>query len=312
MYQHAKPEPSTERDKLCKHVATHASNKQILLAEKALNYKMPGGYINSKSLTCIGVASIVAWGENFNESTRMTFDHYFLSWLHNNNPLYCTTEELTSALLKTDTLEQADILKTLKWSLSQIMICIPKGLITTPTGGYIDFIGITCGETKSKGRFITAYTVDTNRGVWISESGEYELACIKESFEKIEEMNELESKVVSNLGSFAINILLLLETSSNSIFSDVLESETTTNNKSKKGFGNKDKELSPKYPRWIGKNYKAKTERLPTSNSHGIHLSLRTHWRRGHWRCIEPGEGKQWKESKRLWIEPVLINAGVE
>jgi hypothetical protein len=36
-------------------------------------------------------------------------------------------------------------------------------------------------------------------------------------------------------------------------------------------------------------------------------MHLRPHWRRGHWRMLIAGA--HWKESKRLFIKPVLINA---
>lgn len=39
----------------------------------------------------------------------------------------------------------------------------------------------------------------------------------------------------------------------------------------------------------------------------GTHGSLRTHWRRGHWRLQRHGEGLS--QSKRIWIKPVMVGS---
>lgn len=82
------------------------------------------------------------------------------------------------------------------------------------------------------------------------------------------------------------------------LFATVAESETTKS----KGFATNPKTQLARFPRWIGKNYCTKSE--PSDASRG---SVRSHWRRGHWRVLEAGE--RWKQSKRIWIEPVFVNS---
>jgi hypothetical protein len=39
------------------------------------------------------------------------------------------------------------------------------------------------------------------------------------------------------------------------------------------------------------------------------HPSPIAHWRRGHWRVLESGEGKRWKNGKRIWLRPIYVNS---
>lgn len=54
-------------------------------------------------------------------------------------------------------------------------------------------------------------------------------------------------------------------------------------------------------PRWLGEHYHRRTEAKG-----GHHASPATHWRCGHWRQQPFGQGR--KQTKQLWIEPVLVN----
>jgi hypothetical protein len=56
-------------------------------------------------------------------------------------------------------------------------------------------------------------------------------------------------------------------------------------------------------PLMIGKQFKPKTE---TVSLGGTHASPRTHWRRGHWRRVAIGEGRN--DRKWHWFQPVLVN----
>ena len=55
-------------------------------------------------------------------------------------------------------------------------------------------------------------------------------------------------------------------------------------------------------PKWIGKNYRKKTEWQG-----GTHASPRLHRRDGHWRQQPYGPGRQ--EIKRIWIDTMWVNA---
>ncbi|WP_254563959.1 hypothetical protein [Oscillatoria sp. HE19RPO] len=58
-------------------------------------------------------------------------------------------------------------------------------------------------------------------------------------------------------------------------------------------------------PLIIGQKFQPKTERA-TGSTHSTHTTPRTHWRRGHWRRVAIGEGRQQREWR--WIQPVLVN----
>ncbi|HEY9836629.1 MAG TPA: hypothetical protein V6D27_07000, partial [Vampirovibrionales bacterium] len=58
-------------------------------------------------------------------------------------------------------------------------------------------------------------------------------------------------------------------------------------------------------PLIIGQKFQAKTERA-SGTAHSSHATPRTHWRRGHWRRVAMGEGRQQREWR--WIQPVLVN----
>ena len=66
------------------------------------------------------------------------------------------------------------------------------------------------------------------------------------------------------------------------------------------------KRRSPKIlsPRWVGRGYKQPQERQ--AQGHRKHTSPQMHWRRGHWRRVPVGKGRQAREWR--WIKPVLVN----
>ncbi|MEG4503866.1 hypothetical protein QUA81_13465 [Microcoleus sp. F6_B4] len=100
-----------------------------------------------------------------------------------------------------------------------------------------------------------------------------------------------------------------------------------------KGFGQtlKKSKALDRLPRWLGKDLSIKnsesleqaekimetvepneeTLEKQTDNQNReikkIHLSPIAHWRRGHWRVLEAGEGKRWKKAKRISIKPIYV-----
>jgi hypothetical protein len=59
-------------------------------------------------------------------------------------------------------------------------------------------------------------------------------------------------------------------------------------------------------PFWLGRTYV--TVRPQREPGDGTHASPRLHWRRGHWTRQVFGVGRA--ERKRIWIRPLLVNAG--
>ena len=124
---------------------------------------------------------------------------------------------------------------------------------------------------------------------------------------------------LQRLRNLVINVLLTLEFLP-ALVSDIDKKDLVTT----KGFGeklNKFKALE-RLPRWLGKNFSItksdsleKTEEIeqqqPEIEQNKInrtHSSPIAHWRKGHWRVLESGEGKRWKSAQRIWIKPMYVN----
>ncbi|MCT7984916.1 hypothetical protein NG796_16720 [Laspinema sp. A4] len=71
------------------------------------------------------------------------------------------------------------------------------------------------------------------------------------------------------------------------------------------GFAGKKSDKDRLNPLILGQQFQPQTERISRS-AHSTHATPRTHWRRGHWRRVAVGEGRQ--ERKWRWIQPVLVN----
>lgn len=318
---------NTEREEVFKDITRQASREQTIVANERSGYRMPPEYITRKTLVQIDLACTVICseaqedpryflnrfqGDSMNLAMNLTFAIGFSLWLKNSSLLYCVTEELAKALIETDILDKKNILTDLTWQFQQIVVAIPRFLLCPPgtTDVYVDFLLVNCFKKPGiETQWISICFVDTSGNIWVADT---QIDADGDVIIDHGKLDEKDREFCDKIRSFAINILLLLETSGGSLVSDVVPTETVDDVKQPKGFGKKSLTPPPKYPRWIGKNYQIKSEQSPVSESRGTHASPRIHWRRGHWRCIEPGEGKKWKQSKRLWIEPVLINASIE
>ena len=112
-------------------------------------------------------------------------------------------------------------------------------------------------------------------------------------------IDEADREFLDRVRNLVLNILLSLEYSP-SLNTEVSDGEIIAKSQ---GFG-VIKNPNIRRARWLGKGYQSKSE-----GSGGTHSSPHTHWRRGHWRVLEPSGDNKWKQSKRIWIEPVLVNA---
>ncbi|MEG4803549.1 hypothetical protein QUB63_22570 [Microcoleus sp. ARI1-B5] len=203
------------------------------------------------------------------------------------------------------------------------MVAVPKGLIRTPDSGEIDYLTVSCSDSQhpewNRGQwrdikiepfnlkhhlYFQFCTVDSNETVWTSGTAiDAENNLIYDANSSIGKslMTLADKEFIQRLRNLIINVLLALEFSP-SLLVDVTESEFQSQSK---GFGVRSWRVSNiRYPRWLGKNYQS---RSVLSEEKSTHSSPCIHWRRGHWRVLESGEGKRWKEAKRIWIEPVLV-----
>jgi hypothetical protein len=287
-------------------------------------YKMPKDYITWETLSIISAICLETSNLEYARVDISTFihSHRFALWFCHNAPLYCLTPGLLEAFDRTDSLHKPGIFTGWQPSLPSFLIALPRHTIFTPDNAEIDYILIACGSADKPewngGHWrdieIPSYTtehhhhfqwttVDSKETVWMSGTAINENKLVYEQHNNFGKSNlTSDDKVfIQRIRNLVVNFLLTLEYSPG-LLSDVVNRETTE----KHGFGKPAivTKSNIRYPRWLGKNYQLSS----TSTQNGTHASPQSHWRRGHWRVLESGEGRRWKESKRLWIEPILVN----
>ncbi len=317
-------EPNLNRNKTLK--AFEKVNKDLLAKiRNDRTYKMPPNYINWDILSGIIAIAISTCSSDYAKIDVSAFIHSYRTalWFAQNAPIYCLTPEIIEAFDRTDALHKPSILAGWQPSLPTFMLAIPKGLIYTPEGGEIDCLTVSCSDSKhpewNRGRWrnveIEPYnlkhslyfqicTIDTQETVWTSGTAiESQGDLIYDETSSIGKniMSVADKEFVQRIRNLVINILLTLEFRAE-VITDVNPNET----KIRRGFGITQPSSIAKFPRWMGKNYQPKS--ISNSNC-STHSSPCIHWRRGHWRVLESGEGKRWRDTKRLWIEPVLVNS---
>lgn len=284
---------------------------------------MPPGYISKRALVEIDLGCLIlsdqlpdllAGDSPHNSSSSKSSDSFgsaFNMWADTNSPLYCVTQSMMEALNFTDSLSKKEILENFNLPLKDMMVALPKCSLHCPASesgneAYIDFLLVNCGHRIGRLNNISigVFTIDTDGDSWVVSTEIDASGAIVYNQSAYEERHKEFFDKIRNL---TVSVLLLLNTSPDSIVSDVLPAETIEDYEKPKGFGKIRSALPPKYPRWIGKNYQIKSQRRQASRRGGTHASPRAHWRCGHFRRLEPGEGKRWTEQKTLWIEPVFI-----
>ena len=231
-------------------------------------------------------------------------------------PLYCISQDLIDFLDETDA-EKDGIF--LKWEppVPGFIVAIPfnSGQFSNTPIGTITYLAVVIEDIGSDGYYIGWGTkgkgLDGAEAAWVSGmiiDSNGNVSRANDSFSGSENITKSESNCLYTIDNLILNILLLLSTPSE--LSDELVEPSSM---FKKGVGfsstkNK-KDEAILYPRWLDLKKEVKsanTKEKKTESS--IHSSPITHWRRGHWRTLQPGEGKKWKEIKRIWIKPQLIN----
>ena len=269
-------------------------------------------------------------------------------WFAQNAPVYCLTRELIEAFDQTDVLHKPGIMCGWQPSLPTFLLAIPKGAITTPDGAYVDYLTVSCSDfnhpewNSAKWRNFTIEpfnlkyplyfqfcTVDSKETVWTSgtaiDEGGNTLIYDENSNIGRNTLTPEDRLFIQRLRNLVINVILTLEFLP-TLVSDIEKKDLVTT----KWFGeslNKFKALD-RLPRWLGKNfsitksdslYKNKeTEQTELIEQQQIeieqnkinrtHLSPIAHWRKGHWRVLESGGGKRWKNAQRIWIKPIYVN----
>ncbi|WP_368008427.1 hypothetical protein [Laspinema palackyanum] len=115
------------------------------------------------------------------------------------------------------------------------------------------------------------------------------------------EDRDLEQQFQDRLEKIVLQTLLYLQVRPDDLISPTKVSVSTKG----QGFGGGKAKSDRLTPLIVGQKFQPQTERT-SHNPHSTHATPRTHWRRGHWRRVAMGEGRQ--ERKWRWIQPVLVN----
>jgi len=267
-------------------------------------------------------------------------------WFAQRAPMYCLTHELIEAFDQTDALHKPGVLCGWQPSLPTFLLAIPKRAIYAPDGASIDYLTMSCSNinhpewNSGKWKSISIHpfklsyplyfqysTVDTHETVWtsgtaVSENGDT-LIYDENSDIGRNTLTPEDRVFIRRLRNLVINVILTLEFLP-SMVSDI----DKKNLAAPKGFGEYLKKSKPidRFPRWLGKGFSISKsdsqlieeileveeteEQTETENAETkiTHSSPIAHWRRGHWRVLESGEGKRWKNGKRIWIRPIYVN----
>lgn len=306
-------------------------NKDLVREIRAdRTYKMPKNYINWQQLTRIIALALSTCDLDYVKTDISAFLHSYRTalWFVQDAPLYCLTREIIEAFDRTDALHKPNILLGWQPSLPTFLLTLPKKLIYTPDGAEIDYLIISCSDSKhpewNTGKwkniqiepfnlkyhlYFHICTVDTHETVWTSGTAiapDGTLIYDESSSIGKHRLTTDDKEFIQRLRNLIINVLLALEFSPQ-LLTTVSDSDTSSPNK---GFIKQNSSSTlTRYPRWLGNNYQISAKTTSSIASKTTHLSPCTHWRRGHWRVLESNEGKRWKQSKRLWIEPVLVNS---
>ena len=269
-------------------------------------------------------------------------------WFAQNAPVYCLTRELIEAFDRTDALHKPGIMCGWQPSLPTFLLAIPKGAINTPDGAYLDYLTVSCSDfnhpewNSAKWRNFTIEpfnlkyplhfqfcTVDSKETVWTSgtaiDEGGNTLIYDENSNIGRNTLTPEDRVFIQRLRNLVLNIILTLEFLP-ALVSDIEKKDLVT----PKGFGeslSKCKALD-RLPRWLGKNFcitksdslekseeteeieeiKQQQTEIEQNEISRSHSSPIAHWRKGHWRVLESGEGKRWKNAQRIWIKPIYVN----
>ncbi|MEG3875772.1 hypothetical protein QT972_00110 [Microcoleus sp. herbarium7] len=294
--------------------------EKILLANvrRDREYKMPQGYISWETLSKIVTVGLVTSKECGLSVPGFVHSYRMSSWFVGDYPIYCIKPEILDAFDNTNVLEKPGILANWQPSMPYFVLTFPKKrCIEVPDGGKLDYLVIYCGGESARTlkycsselqpffskyeRYIQIAGVDSRETVWMSGTAvERDGKLIHDGGDcGTDALSPTDRAFINRLRNLAIGATLAIEYTPE-LLSDVSAQETRN-----KGF-NKPTDCNPsivRYPRWLGENYQRKV----CSEQSDIHASPHSHWRRGHWRNLEAGDGKRWKENRKLWIEPVFV-----
>ncbi|MCT7958864.1 hypothetical protein [Laspinema palackyanum] len=299
-----------------------ANSKWLPIILKDRNYNLPKEFgkwsaIATELALCMDVDDL---GKTRLDAASQLTTHRTFLWFLSDSPVYCLSSNLLKDLLETDVNKLSAIAGLVDTvPLHTLMVLFPSWF-KTPDGYPIRYAILHWGD-KSKPEQSTAsgygktlhylpqeYQVNIhicfccNLGdvVWFSGTG------LEDGQIKINNdyafgnatITEDEKTFIEQLRSLTIQIFMLLAYKPELVDSTDVDDVT-------KDFGKKHppkNSTSPKrYPRMLGKHYQN-----PSLKSHTpTGIKQRTHVRKGHWKEIPCGPGKQ--QRKKIWIQPYWV-----
>ncbi|WP_261210004.1 hypothetical protein [Laspinema sp. D2d] len=220
---------------------------------------------------------------------------------HNEFPVWWLDKNLFAAF------EESDIPKAIA-DLQQVapfgIIMLPEG-IRNPNGEYCDWVffqflpeGSALPVMQFGSHIIPSVPTDCDKLRWVTtlRNGTGYASTIDSNQDL-----DLEQQFQKRIERIVLQTLLYLQTRPD----DLTPPPPTAISTKGQGFSSGNSKSERFSPLIIGQKFQPKTERVP-GTAHSSHATPRTHWRRGHWRRVAIGEGRQQREWR--WIQPVLVN----
>ncbi|MEG4286381.1 hypothetical protein QUB68_24940 [Microcoleus sp. A006_D1] len=251
-------------------------NKSLLVKIRAdRSYKMPRKYISWETISALVSVSLSKYNDGGDKSTYIHNAKLAL-WFVQDAPVYCLTPEIVEAFDQTDVLHKPQVMMNWKPSLPSFLLALPEHFVT-PEGGKIDYLLVSNtspehpewhqgqwkhGEIEeipeeSKLLFHIS-TVDSNETVWTSVTAiddKGNLIYEKDANFGSAKLSCIDREFLETIRNLVLNVMLAIEHTPE-LFATVTESETTKS----RGFATNPKTQLVRFPRWVGKNYRTKSE----------------------------------------------------
>ncbi|MGL5194802.1 MAG: hypothetical protein ACRC8Y_14555 [Chroococcales cyanobacterium] len=241
---------------------------------------------------------------------------------HNPFPVWWLDKDLFAAF------DQSDVPRAigdLEVSVPFGIIMLPREKIVNPEDNPCDWVffqhlpkGLQLPPLQLGGHTIENATIESNKFRWATilregtgyastielvgdevVNGDFEMVNI--GFVDSNYDLSLEQQFQKRIERIVLQTLLYLQTRPD----DLTPPSPTAISTKGQGFS-RGKSKSDRFsPLIIGQKFQPRTERT-SGTTHSTHATPRTHWRRGHWRRVAIGEGRQQREWR--WIQPVLVN----
>lgn len=297
----------------------HDTNGVIQKIRSECCHQMPRNYISWNTLSAIAGFSLLTNDPEYADVDLAGFVHSYqvAKWYESDAPIYCLSQGLLEAFNKTDALHKPEVMQNWKPSLPSFIIALPEGGLISPVrDAEVDYLVVSCSkfnldvwrqQTQHDAQEAFQWaTVDQRETVWFSSTAiapNGDLLYLDNSDLGRDRISQEDKVFISQVRNLVVNILFSIEYAPN-LINSVNNADLPPGTAQVKGFGKPQSQNNTRLPRWLGKNYKQ--QRKPHQG--GSHSSPNPHLRRGHWRRLEPGENKPWKQQKAIWIEPTRVN----